>query len=86
MQNKLLRKLTKEERRIFEECLDGQDIKNVNVNEALVNLKLIEGQEVLNEHVLAEERQFQKLISFSKLIVTKDKIINLRRRNKNGQN
>lgn len=58
MKNKLLNNLTTEERRIFEQCADGQDAENIDVDEALCNLILIEGEEgFLEERGLSEERK-----------------------------
>lgn len=51
--------LTGEQRIILEECLKGQDVENINIDEALCNLNLIEGEEkFLEGFVLSEERQY----------------------------
>lgn len=51
--------LTGKQRIILEEWLKGQDVENINIDEALCNLNLIEGEEkFLEGFVLSEERQY----------------------------
>lgn len=59
MKNNLLNNLTKEERKIFEQCLSGQDVENVNVDEALEKVDFIEFEEgFLNERGLSEKSKY----------------------------